>query len=136
MRHRGKNITKILSLFKQSSKLSLSDISGILVIAPSAAKDYCYDLIKSGMLVIEVQGNDPIYVPTEKLLTMDSHIYEIMCEEYDDLNESQDISDFSVKSQDLTCIMSVSGFCGESRKEVPCEGTESDKSRCYRWQNR
>ena len=65
MRHRGKNITKILSLFKQSSKLSLSDISGILVIAPSAAKDYCYDLIKSGMLVIEVQGNDPIYVPTE-----------------------------------------------------------------------
>jgi len=136
MRHRGRNITKILSLFKQTNKMSLSDISGILVIAPSVAKDYCYDLIKSGMLIIEVQGDDPTYIPTEKLLTMDSHIYEIMGEVFDDMNESQDILDFSMKAQDLICTMSVSGFCGESRKEVPCDGTELDKLRCFRWQNK
>jgi hypothetical protein len=133
MRHRGINITKIFSLFKQNSKLSLLDISDMLVIAPSTAKDYCYDLIKSGMLVIEVNSDDPIYIATDKLLTMDNHIYEIMGEMIDDMSDSQNLSDFSLKYQDLTCIMSVDGFCGTAIRDVPCDGTQSNKLRCYRW---
>jgi predicted transcriptional regulator len=136
MRDRGRHITKILSLFKQNNIQSLSDISGILVIAPSRAKDYCYDLIKSGMLLVDVEGDDPIYIATEKLLTMDNHIYEIMSEMFDDITELQDASDTSIKYQDLFCRMSVSGYCGEARKDVPCDGTELDKLRCFRWQNK
>lgn len=132
MRHRASNITKILSLFRQANQLDLSDIAGALLIAPSDAKAFCQDLIKSGMLLETGSVIDPTYIATEKLVSTDNHIYEMIGEVFDGLNESSDIIPM-FQDSDFTCVMSVSGFCGPSHGEVPCEGIESFRKRCYNW---
>lgn len=134
MRHRASNITKILSLFRQRNRLELSEIAATLLIPPSTAKDYCHDLVKSGMIFEQSSGNDPMYIATEKLITSDSHIYEMIGDLCDDIEDSQDIlPDLLQKSPEFDCIMSVGGYCGDAIRDVPCDGKPADQLRCYRF---
>jgi hypothetical protein len=136
MRDRASNITKILSLFRQTDTLELTAIAGTLVIEPSMVRDFCHDLVKSGLL-IEASGTNhlnPVYTATERLDNMDNHIYEMIGELFDDVDETQDKSfDFVVKPTEITCIMAVDGYCGDTLKDVPCTGSEFDRLRCYKW---
>jgi hypothetical protein len=120
-------ISKIIGLFKQTDFLYVSDISGTLLIAPSVTRKLCDDLVLSGMLYLsDKRTSDVGYTKTDKVHCSFENIY--------DLFANEDNYDLIInEANQFTCIMSSCGFCFDVCHKVPCNGTEEERTRCYRW---
>jgi hypothetical protein len=137
MKNRASNIAKIFAMFKLVNRINIFDIANALGVTEVEATDYCKDLIISSLLTISYNNdNVAVYSATEKIVSMDTHIYDIIGELNDEVAQLEIINKENSQKSDVKCIFSIGGWCQYRMEKyiVGCNGID-DKARCFKWKN-